>query len=230
METRKKHKHYLSFGAGVNSTALLILLIDRAEKFESIFVDHGGDYPETYAYLDYLKESGFKIEKIKPKPFSGCVTIEEYILKYRFFPSRIRRWCTQAFKVIPFLENIEHPSTVYLGLSLEEQHRAINRPKKHPLERDVDYEFPLIEAKMDRKDCVNLIKQKGLIVPNRSTCYFCPFQTKLQVRELFLNHPDLFKKLVDMEQLCSKGGRYYIRARPTTEIAMSNIPALTSYL
>ena len=52
-------KQYLSFGGGINSTALLLLLTDRGEEFETIFVNHDGDYPETYEYVDYLREHGF---------------------------------------------------------------------------------------------------------------------------------------------------------------------------
>jgi len=40
-------RKYLSHGVGVNSTALMLLLEDEGVEFESVFVDHGGDYPET---------------------------------------------------------------------------------------------------------------------------------------------------------------------------------------
>jgi len=43
---------YLSHGMGVNSTALMLLLEDQGVEFESIFVNHGGDFPETYEYLE----------------------------------------------------------------------------------------------------------------------------------------------------------------------------------
>jgi len=39
-------KNYLSHGMGVNSTALMLLLADEGIEFESVFVYHGGDYPE----------------------------------------------------------------------------------------------------------------------------------------------------------------------------------------
>jgi 3'-phosphoadenosine 5'-phosphosulfate sulfotransferase (PAPS reductase)/FAD synthetase len=57
---------YLSFGGGVNSTALLIYLKERGEDFETIFVNHGGDWPETYEYVNYLRDEGYEIKEIIP--------------------------------------------------------------------------------------------------------------------------------------------------------------------
>ena len=49
-------KNYLSFGGGVNSVAMMLLLLDQKQEFESIFVDHGTDWPETYEYFDMFQE------------------------------------------------------------------------------------------------------------------------------------------------------------------------------
>jgi hypothetical protein len=38
---------YLSYGAGVNSEALRLLLIDQGIEFEGVYMDHGCDWPET---------------------------------------------------------------------------------------------------------------------------------------------------------------------------------------
>ena len=46
--------HYLSMGFGVNSVALFLLMERLGMDFEAVFVDHGGDYPETYEYAKYF--------------------------------------------------------------------------------------------------------------------------------------------------------------------------------
>lgn len=222
-------RQYLSFGAGVNSTALLLLLTDRGENFETVFVNHGGDYPETYEYADYLRKEGFEITEVIPPTYCGCTTIEQYIFKYKFAPGRFMRWCTQHFKVVPFLKYIEPPCTVLIGFGFDEKHRAEKRTKKHKLEEDVTYRYSLIDAKMSREDCIALIREHDLDVPNRSTCWFCPFQNKLQLRNLYLNHPDLYKRTVEIENLCSGGGKYFLKTKPLPEIAMEGTPALTSF-
>jgi 3'-phosphoadenosine 5'-phosphosulfate sulfotransferase (PAPS reductase)/FAD synthetase len=43
----------LCLGAGVNSTALLVLHQKDVVKFDiAVFADTGGEHPETYAYLE----------------------------------------------------------------------------------------------------------------------------------------------------------------------------------
>lgn len=222
-------KQYLSFGGGVNSTALLLLLTERGEEFETVFVNHGGDYPETYEYVDYLRDEGFEIIEIIPPAYCGCTTIEEYIYKYKFIPGRFARWCTMHFKVLPFLKYITSPCVAFIGFGHDEKHRAEKRVKKHKLEKEVTYEYPLIDIQMNRVDCVDLIKSHGFKVPSRSTCYFCPFQTKQEIRELFLNYPKLYEKVVEMETMCSGGGKYFMKSKPLPVIAMAHTPPLTDY-
>ena len=36
-------RNYLSFGGGVNSTAMLLLLLDEGWEFEAVYVDHGAE-------------------------------------------------------------------------------------------------------------------------------------------------------------------------------------------
>lgn len=45
---------YLSFGGGVNSTALYLHLLELGQEFEAVYVDHGTDYPETAEYVAYF--------------------------------------------------------------------------------------------------------------------------------------------------------------------------------
>ena len=44
-------RRYLSFGGGVNSTALYILLEQEGMEFEAVFAHHGADWPETYGHI-----------------------------------------------------------------------------------------------------------------------------------------------------------------------------------
>ena len=224
-------KKYLSHGAGVNSTALMLLLEDEDIEFESVFVDHGGDYPETYEYVDYLKQQGYKITVIEPPAYCGCITIEQYIRKYKFMPGIFARWCTEHFKVVPFLKYIKTPAIVYLGYGYDEKQRAERRNKKYKEENDATYEYPLIDAKLNRIDCIAMIREHNLKVPSRSTCYFCPFQSKQQIRELFLHHQDIYNRVVELETLCSKEGKFTFKKGKTIPmIAMESTPPIERWL
>ena len=164
---------YLSFGGGVNSTALMLLLEATNEKYEMIFVNHGGDYPETYEYVNYLRNQGFKITEIIPD-VEGFNTIYDYCINKHLVPSRRFRWCTDKFKIKPIEKYIELPCTMFIGIGYDESHRAIENRSKY-----INNIYPLIDNKMDRNDCINLIKDNGLNIPYKSGCWFCPFMKKV---------------------------------------------------
>lgn len=216
-------KQYCSLGGGVNSVAMLLLLTDQNEEFETIFVNHGGDYPHTYAYIDYLRECGFEITEIIPD-VEGCQTIYDYSIKKQIIPSWRFRWCTDKFKIRQINKYIETPCTMFIGIDYGELKRQANNKSDTVMNK-----FPLIDAKMCRADCVDLIKDHGLVPPAKSGCWFCPFMPNIEVRELFLNHHDLYKKALEMEQNCMKGG-FYLKGRPLPEVAMASTPPLYSYL
>ena len=192
-------KRYLSFGAGVNSTALMLLLLDEGIEFETVFVDTGAERPETYEYVDYLIKNGFDITIIKPN-VEGCNSLYEYCLKYKMTPSKRVRWCTQKFKTKPFYDYIKKPCVVYIGIDYSEIRRLKNQKNK----KDIEIKYPLVERKIDRNGCIKIIKEHGLKIPERSGCWLCPFQTKTELINLRINHPDLFKKFVELEKLSFK--------------------------
>ena len=38
--------------------------------------------------------------------------------------------------------------------------------------------YPLVEQKITREKCIELIKSKGYLIPQKSGCYFCMFTPK----------------------------------------------------
>lgn len=227
-------KQYISFGAGVNSTALLLLLTDRSETFETVFVNHGGDYPETYAYVEYLKNEGFKITEVIPN-CRGYTTLYGYCFGQKIIPTVHFRWCTIEFKVKPYIDYIKPnvPCTSFIGFDASEEKRVERNRTRKPrlaIERKIKNVFPLFDAGIDRESCIEMIRDHGLRVPPRSGCYFCPFKSKKEYRQLFLEHPDLFRKVEELERNHVSKNEIYLRGnKPISEIAMTHTPPLTSY-
>lgn len=225
-------KKYLSHGMGVNSTALMLLLEDEGIEFENVFVNHGGDYPETYEYLNYLQDEGRKITVLIPN-CSGCHTIEEYALKHNLFPGIKFRWCTMKFKVDVLHSYYEHPCIDYIGISAEEAHRC---RATHP--EGLEVRYLLVEKGLTRKNCEEIIAGHGLKIPRRSGCWCCPFMRKAEVRRLFLEHPDLYKRRKHLEEnvlFSSRNTRskpFYLsgQGKSVSEMAMEHTPPLTSFL
>lgn len=94
-----------------------------------------------------------------------------------------------------------HRATVGIGISLDEIQRA-NTRVKDDWERVV---YPLVGIgadyglKMRRDDCMSLIRDEGLPVPPKSSCFFCPFHKPAAWSDLARETPDLFKRAVELE-------------------------------
>ena len=218
-------KKYLSHGMGVNSTALMLLLDDEGIEFENVFVDHGGDYPETYEYVKYLKDKGFEITVITPD-VEGCKTIEEYCWKCRIIPRIWRRWCSDKFKVRPFGKYVDKPCVCYIGFGIDEEKRSLNLKAR----KEITNNYPLIEHKIDREGCIKIIKEHNLRVPRRSGCWLCPFMRKGEMRQLLLNYPILYERRKYLEKNCQRNEGFYFSNKPLEVIAMENTPPIQRWL
>lgn len=213
-------KSYLSFGGGVNSTALMLLLLDRGIEFEPVYADHGADWPETREYVAMLQDRGYAITVLETR--REGLGIYEYYWQYRCIPMRVARWCTVHWKVRPLNAYMsERPCTVYLGIDYSERHRS---DKILRYEREGEKkEFPLVEDQIDRRGCTEIIESHGLPVPMKSGCYFCPHQRVGQVRDLRTRHPELFCKALALERRSNemRGTSYFlVDDRPFDEVAM----------
>ena len=211
-------RNYLSFGGGVNSVALYLLLMEQGVEFEAVYV-WMPDWPETHEYLMMMEYKGYPVTVIFParKSYGGiCCNLYEYAWDHKMFPQRHPRWCTTEFKVKPLHDYFQKPCFVMLGIDAGESHRA-----KIGSAQGIENRWPLIEHEIDRKGCVEIIKRHGLPVPMKSGCFICPFQRVSQVKELRRRHPDLFCKLVALEERNInelKKGPYYSMGKPFRDI------------
>jgi len=192
-------KYILSYGGGVNSVALLFYLLDEKKPLdEVIFADTGCEIPDTYFYAFKIKSY---LEK-KNIPFS-IVRVKQGTLYDRcktrkVIPSQIWRWCTRDLKIRPihsYYRSLKTYVNQYLGISYEENDRA--------KESKVDYItnlYPLVEEKINRDDCINLIYEKGFTPPPRSGCYLCPFNSVSRWCEIYKNYKELYLKAMELEE------------------------------
>ena len=198
-------KSILSLGAGLNSTALLVLKEKGKVDFDSaVFSDTGGEHPETYHYLNdviapYCKQIGVALFHVKRE---GLSLYETYYEKH-IIPTRMYRHCSDKFKIQPLkqfvIRNFPNQNVQFIiGFCKGEEHRA----EKFCLSKFAI--FPLIDLGIDREGCKQLIKDAGLPIPIKSGCYFCPYTKVKNWRWLQRTHPDLFQKALRLEQNCMR--------------------------
>ena len=193
--------HILSFGAGVNTVALMVMLVREEALLDGVvFADTGGETPDTYESVEvaraYLDEHQIPFTIVKAR--RGETDLYGTALKRRVIPSVQWRWCTRDFKVNPihqYYRSLGGHVNQYVGIAYDEIHRM-----KHSRTDYVTNLYPLIDSRLTRQGCIDLITEAGLPVPDKSGCYFCPFNSTERWRHLLQRHPDLFERAIELEE------------------------------
>lgn len=217
----------ISYGGGVQSTALLVLAAQGRIDYRLAIMANVGDDSEHPATLEYVRDiaapyaeaNGIELHVLNRHKRDGSVeTLWGRIMREggrsMAIPVRLnrgqpaRRSCTADFKTRvtgKFLKQMgataDAPATVALGISLDEIHRA-NAKRTEDHERVV---YPLIGIgdetglKMTRADCMALIASAGLPVPPKSSCFFCPFHRPSTWQDMARDEPELFEKAARLE-------------------------------
>jgi len=203
-----------SYGAGTNSTAMLIKWITLGLPLDLIlFADTGGEKPHTYSYIKrfnqwLLDNGGPKITIVVKGGKSE--TLEESCLRLKVLPSKVygSSTCSSKFKIEPQDKycnnyplirdewNAGRKITKLIGFDYDESHRAQKVPVS---DTKYDTRFPLIEWEMGREECLQTIKDAGLCSPGKSACFFCPSSKKSEIKQLQVTYPELFERAVAME-------------------------------
>lgn len=208
-----KSLHSLSLGGGVNSTALMLKLVEGEYPLDFvIFADTGAELPETYDAVR-ISEAYLSSYRIPLVIVRSKTTLTETLIKRKVIPDKWRRWQTRDKKVVPIhayyrSTGAEHIFE-YIGIDAEETRRA--KPSRDTW---ITKLYPLIVWGMSREKCEETILKAGLPVPHRSSCFMCPFRTHEEWAWMYRTHRDLFMKALELEesskhfprQLIFKGG------------------------
>lgn len=201
----------VSFGGGVNSTAMLVGLHERDTKPDLIlFADPGSEYPETYKHVEVVSSWCVSIG------FPAIVTVrrhgetlESRRLSKQMLPSIAygRRSCSEKFKRRPqdayvrawpmALDAWAHGEKITRAIGFD--WGEVGRARFTDISRRFEVWYPLIDWRWARPECVAAITRAGLAVPRKSSCFFCPSSRKSEVLALADQHPDLFARAVAME-------------------------------
>jgi len=188
----------LSLGAGVNSIALVVLLVGEGWHGPIVMAATGCEWPETDAYVDtfklWLADRDLAVTMLGPEWRRGKkrMALIDYCEHYRVTPFAGARWCTSMWKIAPIhawcTANDHDPATLLIGISAEESRRQPDKVR------------PLVDRGLDRNACARIIQAAGLEVPRKSSCWLCPFQSPRQWRDLLERHPDLFERAARLEE------------------------------
>lgn len=189
-------QYWLSYGGGVNSTALAVLLVQgklpKYEPWRIVFADTKTEKDQTYAYIrdhfaPWLERHGKRLEVVYPQ--EGVLERWE---RLKVTGSRILRTCTDQAKVKPITAYIaaNGGGEQLIGIDASEAHRMADKSGKHR---------PLVDLDIDREECERIIAAAGLPSPGKSGCWCCPFSRVGEVIELIKTSPCKAARIESLE-------------------------------
>ncbi len=186
---------YLSFGAGVQSTALLVMSalgdhsVPRADV--AIFADTGDEPAWVYEQVEAMRAwSHIPVVIVSVGHLSADViarqrgerqsapAIPAYTSREDGSMTMLQRHCTRDYKVRPIIRHVRKMvgkrrvarAVGLIGISLDEASRMKDAPEQWITNR-----WPLIDARLTRADCLAYLSSKGFAAPLKSACRFCPY-------------------------------------------------------
>lgn len=220
---------YLSLGAGVQSTALLVLsargLYDCPQADIAVFADTGDEPRWVYEHLSRLEAwSPIPIHRVQKVWVDGTVggLSADFLRRQRtgrgrfaaipFFTAgrtdgMLRRQCTKEYKIEPIQQFVRQ----YLGykrrLRVRHQVTALMGISvdealrmKPSRQRWITNRYPLVDAGLTRRNCEQIIAAEGLPAPQKSSCVFCPYHSDEYWKDIKEEHPEEFARAVAFDE------------------------------
>ena len=203
-------KHIVSFSGGKDSTAMLLIMLEKGMRVdEIIFLDTGKEFPAMYKHIEQVKDYiGQGVTVVYPPK-----TFEYYMfdhvrvkgawkgIKGYGWPDSLRRWCTGFLKRDPYMKHIKKLGDVieYQGIALDEREREQSNAGRN-------IKYPLIEWKMTEKEALEYCYSKGFTWDGlyerfkRVSCWCCPLKSLPELKSLWKFYPELWEELKDMDR------------------------------
>jgi 3'-phosphoadenosine 5'-phosphosulfate sulfotransferase (PAPS reductase)/FAD synthetase len=141
-----------------------------------------------------------KLEDLLGKPILRVrytKDLEGSIRQMNMLPSVFARWCTRVLKIQPtiaYMEKLPPGSVLYVGLRADEEER------KGLFGEDITIRFPMREWGWKEADVWAYLDKRGVCIPKRTDCAWCPYQRLGEWRDLYENYPDLWAQGAALEK------------------------------
>lgn len=211
--------HAVSLSGGKDSTALLLLMIERGMPIDAVIsADTGMEFPEMYDHLakvdDYLfRERGIHVTTLRHPHGFEWLMFEEPKQKKSSLENRARmgvppygngwpgirvRWCTGQLKTHLITKEVnrlkkEKNALHYVGIAADEAWRCKGEV------------YPLVEWGITEAEALQACYDRGFDfgglyeIYHRASCWCCPFQRIDELRKLRQHHPALWARLLDLD-------------------------------
>ena len=217
----------ISLGAGVQSSTMA-LMAARGEIGPmpdcAIFADTQWEPKAIYDWLDWLeKQLPFPVYRVTAGSIRDAVLTKQNTSGGRFASVPYftasggmgRRQCTSEHKIQPIRKKVREliglkkgergPREVvvrqWIGISTDEIQRM-----KMSSDKYIENVFPLVDARMNRNDCLRWMERRQYPMPSKSSCIGCPFHSDSMWREMRDTDPVSWADAVEIDRLMRVNG------------------------
>lgn len=198
--------------------ALRLVELEPNNDYEFVCTPTGD---EPAAMFEHWRNLGV----ILGKPLIPLVagTLDGLIRKQHALPNWRQRWCTRMLKIEPFLKYIAFnaPCTTYIGLRADEEGRE-GTEFSDPIP-GVTQRFPLREMGWGISEVLKYLESRGIVIPERTDCEKCFFQTLWEWYVLWRDHPESYAQGEGWEELA--GHTLRSPSRDTQPAALKDLRA-----
>ena len=190
----------ISYGGGVQSTALVVLamrecwMVDEIVHVDLLDAESPAAREYVARFREWLRDAyGRDITVIERNMYRdmldnpGFTPVPWHGKRERFMLSR---QCTRQYKVSPLArylyDKYDGRIRLMLGISVDEYHRMRDSSAAR-----IEHVYPLVDRRLTRWQCREIIERAGLAVPWKSSCWFCPYRSRESQWSLVQRYPDL---------------------------------------
>lgn len=179
-------KHIVGLSGGKDSTAMALRLMEvEPRDYTFVCTPTGNEPAAMFAHWRKLGE-------LLGKPLTPLVSgsLEGLIRKYNALPNWRQRWCTRQLKIEPFIKFVQAnaPCVTYVGLRADEEDRK-GTEYNSPIP-GVTHDFPLQRWGWGITEVMSYNDQRGVMIPIRTDCELCFFQTLWEWYCLWRDNPE----------------------------------------
>jgi len=193
--TDRERTHVVALSGGRDSTAMALRLAEVEPRNYSFVCSPTGDE------LPPVVKHWRNMESIIGSPLtyvSAGYSLVELTKEQNMLPNWRARFCTRMLKIVPFQAWIINrlPATVYVGLRADEESRE---GVDYELDLFLDQRSPLAEWGWTYGDVTCYLESKGVVIPPRTDCARCYYQTLFEWYTLSIQYPETYESAIDDE-------------------------------
>ena len=210
----KEVVYIVSFSGGKDSTAMLLLLIEKGYPIDEVIMcDTGMEFDDMYIHIEKVK----KMIKLPITILKNEKTFEYYMFNHvktkgknkgskgYSWPDFRNRWCTKVLKqqVIENYLKGKYPTDKY---EIWEYHGiAFDEIKRTNKNNDKNCLYPLVDWEMTEVDCLKYCYSRGLDWNGlykklgRVSCWCCPLKSLKELKVIYEEFPKYWSLLKEWD-------------------------------